>query len=552
MTPVRCAIYVRKSNKERETEKTFLSIENQEMFVRERIMQSPHWVALPKVYSDNGYTGASLRRPALQELFQDIEAGGVDQIVVYRFDRLTRSLQDYTSLLGFLQQNHGVKIVSATEPVDTATPDGEFLLNSKVVYAQYERSITRARIKDKIAGSRKRGLWTGGPVPPGFNAVDKKLVIDAVVAPLIRLMFERFVECGSTAEVAKALNVRALDFPEEIRKRLGVFCCKRLFKLIKNPLYKGCTQYEGVIYPGQHEALIDPELWERAQALLGHQVVRPRRKEEAMEFALRGHLRCRECDRAMIINLTAKESQKYAYCTCMNKRNGLPCRGLDQNINVALVHRVVVQEVRKILKNPEVLGGIWEKLSETSSPEEGYKKLQHIDEAWEFLSPAERTKIIQTFVQTVWLGLSGIVIAFTPDSFGAEAGAREVVTILGTFYNRGSKQQVFVRKEEPEEAKDPEILRALVQAEIWDAELASGKYRSYKEVAEAYHLREEYVRRGHYMSFLAPKVKEAILFGRLSPRWRLRDFNRKYPRRLWEDQEALFLGDGPASASAGN
>jgi hypothetical protein len=211
------------------------------------------------------------------------------------------------------------------------------------------------------------------------------------------------------------------------------------------------------------------------------------------------------------------------------------------NINVDLVHRIVKKEIRQILQTPEILGNLWKSLSEELSMEDAYKRLQNIDKAWDYLPPGDQTKILQEFVKTVWLGNNGIVIEFTPNSFCKDAETCEVLALPGKFYNRGSKQQVFVHQEEPEERQEPELLKALVQAEVWIDEIRCGKYASYQEIADARNLPEEYVRRGSYLAFLAPKVKEAIINGQLSPKFILRDFNRKYPATNWDEQEAQYL-----------
>jgi hypothetical protein len=214
---------------------------------------------------------------------------------------------------------------------------------------------------------------------------------------------------------------------------------------------------------------------------------------------------------------------------------------LDTNIDAELVHRIVIKEVRKILKEPEILGGLWAKLSEGSSPEEAYKKLQNMDKAWDLLPPADQNKVIQDFVKTVWLGRQSITIELTPDGLGMAPETQEIIVIPGTFYNRKSKPQVFVYKDEDENQEDPVLLKALVQAETWAKEMVDGMYHNYHEIAEAYGLDEQYVRRIFYLAFLSPKIKEAILLGKLSPQWSLQDFKNHRPSQDWELQEAEFL-----------
>lgn len=207
MPKIRCAIYVRKSLED-DKEKELTSLENQEIYAREFIVQHPNWIALENIYSDEGYSGGTIKRPALKALLKDVEAGLIDAIVVYKYDRLTRSPADYFFMAALFQPRN-ITVFSVTEHFDVTTPDGEFMMNNKMALAQYERSITRVRVKEKIATSRKLGLWTGGTLLPGYKTVDRKLVIDETLAPYLRFLFTRFIETHSQAVVAKELNAKA-------------------------------------------------------------------------------------------------------------------------------------------------------------------------------------------------------------------------------------------------------------------------------------------------------------------------------------------------------
>jgi hypothetical protein len=210
---------------------------------------------------------------------------------------------------------------------------------------------------------------------------------------------------------------------------------------------------------------------------------------------------------------------------------------MNQNIDAELVQRIVVAELRKILKEPEMLGALWAKMSQNGEPDEAYKKLQNIDTIWDFLSPEERNTILQEFVHMVWLSQNGITIEFTANN----DETTHVVSILGTFFNRKNKSQVFIRKEEPEEIKDPILFKALVLAEIWQDKIANGELQTHEEIAAAYKIDKEYVQRGLFLTMLSPKIKAAIINGTLPPRWRLQDFKRKRPPHDWREQEAIYL-----------
>ncbi|MDR3285478.1 MAG: recombinase family protein [Holosporales bacterium] len=378
-------------------------------------------------------------------------------------------------------------------------------------------------------------------IPLGYKSVDRKLVIDEKFSSLIKFIFERFSEVKSPEQVAKEANAKVLhEYSEEDAAQAKVFYRKRMYKILKNPLYKGYTNHHGTLYKGQHSAIIKEELWDQVQGVLEVPLKAPK-AEMPLDFALKSRVRCKECDKAMVVCMTYKKTRNYAYYTCLNKHNGLLCKGLNINVNAELVHRLVIEEVRKILKEPESLGGLWQKLSEDSSPEDAYKRLQNIDGAWDLLPPDDQNKIIQEFVKTVWMSQQGLTIELTPDGLGFAPETQKLIVIPGTFYNRKNKLQVFVKKDE--DNKDPALLKALVQAEIWLKEMNSGKYSSYEEIAVAYGLNDQYIRKNLSFAFLSPRIKEAILFGKLSPQFNLIDFNLRRPPRDWEKQEEMFLSE---------
>jgi hypothetical protein len=239
----------------------------------------------------------------------------------------------------------------------------------------------------------------------------------------------------------------------------------------------------------------------------------------------------------MVVTLSSKKNKKYPYYTCLRKIKGIHCVGLNQNIDAELVQRIVVSELRKVLKEPEMLGALWEKMSQAGDFNEACKKLQNIDKIWDFLSQEERNAVLQEFVHRVWLSKEGITIEFTANN----DETTHVVSLLGSFFSRKNKSQVFVRKDEPEELKDPILFKALVLAEIWQDKIDKGEFQTNEEIAAAYKIDREYVQRGLFLTMLSPKIKSAIINGLLPPRWRLQDFKRKRSSADWREQEAIYL-----------
>jgi DNA invertase Pin-like site-specific DNA recombinase len=413
----RCAIYTRKSVED-EYRKEITSLEAQrincEKYIESQAIKG--WEIIKKLYEDYGKTGANIDRPGFQELLADVRAGKIDRVVVYKLDRLTRSLRDFVNIIDGTFKEHSVSFVSATESFDTSTPTGKLILNILLIFAEFEREQTSLRVKDKTHISKINGIWAGGNIPIGYKSVDRKLVIDEKFATLIRFMFQRFIELRSPEALAQEMNDKVLvEYSEDDANILGVFHRKRMYRLLSNPIHKGYITHHGKLYKGQHEAIVDEALWDQAQEILAVKV--PKAALE-LDFALKSRVRCQECDRAMVICKTYKKLRKYAYYTCLNKHNGLHCKGLDMNVNAELVHSLAIDEVRKILKEPESLGGLWQRLLEGASPTEAYEKLQNVDKAWDLLPPTEHNEILQEFIKTVWLSKNGMTIELTPDGLG--------------------------------------------------------------------------------------------------------------------------------------
>src|ERR1700724_1921635 len=221
------------------------------------------------MYDDGGLSGGTIERPALQRLLSDIKAGKVQIIVVYKVDRLTRSLADFAKIVDVLDA-HDASFVSVTQQFNTTTSMGRLTLNMLLSFAQFEREIAGERIRDKIAASKKKGMWMGGNVPLGYDVKDRKLIANEPEAATVRVIFKRYAELGSVSLLKAELDRQ--DIVSKRREgaggRLGGrqhFSRGALYLMLQNRLYRGEIVYQGTAYPGQHEAIIDPELWQIAQ-----------------------------------------------------------------------------------------------------------------------------------------------------------------------------------------------------------------------------------------------------------------------------------------------
>src|SRR6186713_786048 len=270
---LRCAIYTRKSSEEG-LEQDFNSLHAQREACHAYIRSQKHegWRAISAHYDDGGYSGGSMERPALQRLLADIKAKRIDTVVVYKVDRLTRSLADFAKIVEVFDAR-GVSFVSVTQSFNTTTSMGRLTLNVLLSFAQFEREVTGERIRDKIAASKKKGIWMGGVVPLGYRVEDRALHIVEDHAILIRRLFASYIELGSVSALKCRLDAAGLHVPERVDgagRRCGgkPFSRGHLYKILSNPIYTGRLSHKGTTYDGQHPAIVEQATWDGAQAQL--------------------------------------------------------------------------------------------------------------------------------------------------------------------------------------------------------------------------------------------------------------------------------------------
>src|SRR2546427_8250206 len=272
----RCAIYTRKSS-EHNLDLAFSSLDAQREACEAYIRSQAHegWRLIPGRYDDGAFSGASLDRPALQQLLADVRAGKIDIVLVYKVDRLTRSLADFAKLIE-LFDTHGVSFVSVTQSFNTSSSMGRLTLNVLLSFAQFEREVIGERVRDKIAASKRKGIWVGGPVPLGYAAVDKKILVVAAEAEAVRTIFARYLELGSVRALAQDLDRRGIrSKPRRLSNGRtiggGRFGVGALAHLLKNRFYIGEVVYRGEVHGGEQALIVDRAVFEAVQAKLAAQ-----------------------------------------------------------------------------------------------------------------------------------------------------------------------------------------------------------------------------------------------------------------------------------------
>ncbi len=277
----RCAIYTRKST-EHGLEQDFNSLDAQREAAEAYIKSQAHegWKLIKTHYDDGGLSGGTLERPALQSLLADIQARKIDIVVVYKVDRLTRSLGDFAKLVELFER-HKVSFVSVTQQFNTTTSMGRLTLNVLLSFAQFEREIAGERIRDKFAASRRKGMWMGGTIPLGYEVNDRKLVVNEAEAETVRLIFARYLVLGCVSKLRAELDRKGVRSKQRILtsgRLLGgcSFARGALYHLLRNRIYRGEVVHKGIAYPGEQSAIVDEELWNAVQAKLSGNLARRR------------------------------------------------------------------------------------------------------------------------------------------------------------------------------------------------------------------------------------------------------------------------------------
>lgn len=361
MKAFRCAVYTRKSTEDG-LEQEYNSLDAQrdsgEAYIKSQ--QGEGWVCLPNRYDDGGFTGANMERPALRRLLDDIEAGKVDCVVVYKVDRLSRSLLDFARIMESFDR-HKVAFVSVTQAFNTGSSMGRLVLNVLLSFAQFEREMISERTRDKIAAARRKGKWSGGMPLLGYTVENSKLIVDELEAARVREIFEMYLDHQSVLTVSQELNKRnwctKLWTTKKGIKRGGrAFDKSAVYQLLTNVVYAGKVAYKTEVHPGEHKAIIDPEIFEKVQIMLarngrtGGQAVR--NKHNAL---LRGRLRCEACGCGMSHSYTKKGSKLYRYYICHRAQKSGWHLCPSPSLPAAEIERFVIEQIKCIGRDPALI-----------------------------------------------------------------------------------------------------------------------------------------------------------------------------------------------------
>jgi DNA invertase Pin-like site-specific DNA recombinase len=553
-TVVRCAIYTRKSSEEG-LEQSFNSLDAQREACEAYIasQKSEGWIVLPQMYDDGGISGGTMDRPALQRLLADVAAGLIDTTVVYKVDRLTRSLGDFAKIVEVFDAA-GVSFVSVTQSFNTTTSMGRLTLNMLLSFAQFEREVTGERIRDKIAASKARGMWMGGRPPLGYEVRDRKLEIVDEEAETVRHIFRRYSELGSVFDLRDDLAAARITAKRHVSvggnvTGGGVLERGALYHLLQNRLYRGEIDHKGMIHPGQHEAIVDEDLWNKVQAVLGeNRVERAVRSDAAAPSLLAGLVRDEDGIRLTPTHAN-KKGRRYRYYVSHDliagKRPDADSsesprrRGSARRIPANDLEGIVEGRITRFLGDAASIDGI---VAPRARDIEDRRRLVHrageIAGNWQTLPPTEKMAILQRLVKGIIVSADSVDITLRADAIVAVARcpADRIAAYDGTAHRMPPEDdgEIITLSEnatlkrvgmemrhlldapatQPQREPDRSLLRILARAQRFRDQILRGDGKTIAELAAENGIGTAYFSRIVRLGFLAPDITTAILEGR--------------------------------------
>jgi site-specific DNA recombinase len=566
---IRCAIYTRKSSEEG-LEQDFNSLDAQrescEAFIRSQKHEG--WACLSELYDDGGISGATMERPALKRLLADIEADRIDAVVVYKVDRLTRSLNDFAKIVEVFDRQ-AVSFVSVTQQFNTTTSMGRLTLNMLLSFAQFEREVTGERIRDKIAASKKKGMWMGGLPPLGYDVKDRKLVVNKREAETVGHIYRRYTALGSVLALKEELDRDGVVSKVRVDKygrRTGGGPLVRgaLYLMLQNRLYRGEIVHKGNSYPGEHEPIIDEALWDDVQRRLAANRFDRATGAGATQVSLLAGLIYDDTGARMTPTHANKKGTRYRYyvspALVRGNRRQAP-RG--RRVPAGDLERLVEERLRQFLQSDaEVYGAIEPMVRHVNDCTEIVARAAGLAQRWPGLAPAERRAILATLVDRIDLLRETLEIRILPLRLPAvlrgETGPRDpqrtpdandpiiTFTVPARLKRTGMETRLLIDGATGSFRRNPDhsLHRLLARAYRYnDMVLRSGGKTMTQLAAEAGVVRS-YFTRILRLSFLAPDIVKVILRDRhpieLSAK---RLANELRLPIAWDEQRAL-LGSG--------
>ena len=513
--PIRCAIYTRKSSEEG-LEQSFNSLDAQREACAAFIASQKHegWVALKTQYDDGGFSGGTMDRPALKQLLADVAAGKVNTVVVYKIDRLTRSLLDFSKIVEAFDAK-GVSFVSVTQQFNTTTSMGRLTLNILLSFAQFEREVTGERIRDKFAASKKKGMWMGGNVPFGYRVQNRQLVIEPAEAEVLRDIYRQYLKLGNVTAV------RAYLESKQRRSRSNKpFSRGSLYHLLSSRIYISEIAHHGHNYPGQHPAIIDPKTWNAVAERLQSNAPRLGRPRATTPSSLTGLV----FDAAGVRftpTHAAKNGKRYRYYTSQSVIQHQEPAGIGR-IPAGELEDLVEARVRKLLTSAEELTKVLR-----NQGIENLSSLARIRvKQWSKLDSSELAPLVRSLVTRVVIHVESVEIEVSrsrlraalvgehqpSDSESADQTIR-LTSWIQVRLHGGETRIISDCTESGRPSHNVSLIKGIVKARSWYWQIVRGEVASFEDLARHNRVTSRYVRRLFRCALLAPQLADTVLDG---------------------------------------
>lgn len=525
---LRCAIYTRKSSEEG-LEQDYNSLHAQRDACEAFIKSQKHegWQLIKTAYDDGGISGGTMERPGLKQLLADIENHKVDIIVVYKVDRLTRALGDFTRMVELFDK-HSVSFVSVTQQFNTTSSMGRLTLNVLLSFAQFEREVTGERIRDKIAASKQKGMWMGGFVPLGYDVKDRKLLINKAEESTVRHIYQRYLELGCVRLLKEDLdrnNILSKLRVKSIRPGGTSFSRGALYNILSNPIYIGQIRHKKICYPGQHEAIIEQSLWDQVQQCLQNNgPIRQQRSRKTQPSLLMGKL-FDESGERLTPSHANKKGKRYRYYISQKLTTGTAVGTTNPSSNgwrlpAQEIEQTVLQCAKYILQDRSAI---------TTVLQECGIAIQHIPEvlnaAAALCKQTDATDSIINMIERVELHPEGLCIALSLSPLVASnikrnTGADKTVSLTirqdipMQMKRRGIEMRLVLQDAQSLAARhDLTLIKVIARAHKWFDDLTSGRSPSIAVIASKVNVSEGYIGNILPLAFLAPDIVDTIITG---------------------------------------
>jgi site-specific DNA recombinase len=537
---LRCAIYTRKSSEEG-LEQDFNSLDAQREACEAFIASQKHegWTILHEMYDDGGFSGGTIERPAFQRLLADVSEGKIDVVVVYKVDRLTRSLSDFAKIVEIFDKQ-SVSFVSVTQQFNTTTSMGRLTLNILLSFAQFEREVTGERIRDKIAASKKKGMWMGGLPSLGYDVKDRRLIVNEPEAKTVRHIFRRYAELKSVRLLKAELDALGIvskprNASDGTRYGEKPFARGALYLMLQNRIYRGEIVHKDKSYPGEHEAIIDEALWGEVQAILTeNRADRMLGTAEKQVSLLSSILFDARGDRMSPTHAT-KNDVRYHYYVSRSLLAGA-AKHSGQRIPASSLEALVVSRIHNWLDDRvAMLDIIQNHTSDAATQKRLMAGLEQYVTTWPELKADGVRKFMLSIVTRIQIFVDRIEISVTPISLArwlsrtnspaeptaethSDTGGPVVtLTIPARLKRTGKEMKIIVENGSDPATPDASLVRVLVRAHVIRDQILADKSRTLDEIAKSEEMVPSYATRLFRLTLLAPDIVSKILSGKHPP-----------------------------------